>query len=127
MKPYVNFEKTYVKDCFGNMELMWKHKDGAVSTIDFDWMENYVHMQIQCPNERSFICSIKFVDGVMKIYLDDDYIERDLKTHPSYDTGRIASRELLVKVYLNSVLRSRTAEQIRSAILDVVMNNFKIG
>lgn len=117
MNGYKNFTSKYVSNGIpGSIDVIkiYEHKNGVKTSIDYYWEDNNVHMQF----ESGKAVSVTLNNGFIKIYLADDFRERDLKTHPVWST----SPTLVLSVYMSHILRSKLSVEELEAVKEFVLS-----
>lgn len=122
---YTNFTKKFVKDyrtTFCSIAVH-EHNNGTQCTID-NYDENFETQDYVTVtfNSSKTIGITMTNEGVIKIYTDNDYRERDLSSHPSWNR----SRGLLVRIYLHHILSRILTNEELEALRDYVNFNFEV-
>lgn len=91
------------------------HRDGAVARVFWFELENEAHIQF----ESGLNFSVKAKNGVFKISSSEDVRERDLTSHPSYESSY---KDTLFRIWTRTQIRrfGATYEEIEF-VKDVLM------
>ena len=120
---FTNFTKKYIKNPLSsagdnNNITVYDHNNGTRCTIDFDWMENYIHVQF----ESGMTLTVVFKSSEIKVFLADDVRKRDLSSHACWGGDM---HHTLVKVYLRHILSHKMDSKELEAVQDLVRHNLQ--